>query len=187
MARVVNGIATELLGVRLLSTERFADERGWFRVSYSDADCAEVLGECPAFIQDNHSHSAPWVLRGLHYQLPPAAQGKLVGVLRGEIYDVAVDLRRSSPTFGRWAAWRLSAENGQLLWLPRGCAHGFLALDDGAEILYKIDAPYRTDAECCLCWDDPTLDIPWPLAGREPLLSSRDRAGTPLAQAECFD
>ena len=179
--------ATELPGVRLIEVERIADERGWFAVVYQAEALAKALGESPVFAQDNHSCSAPGVLRGLHYQLPPSSQGKLVRVLRGAIYDVAVDLRRSSAHFGRWTARRLTADSGCQLWVPHGFAHGFLALEAGAEVLYKVDATYDSARARYLRWDDAALGIPWPLAGQRPILSVRDRDAVSLEQAECFD
>ncbi|MDR1935923.1 MAG: dTDP-4-dehydrorhamnose 3,5-epimerase, partial [Candidatus Accumulibacter sp.] len=135
------------------------------------------------FVQDNHSRSARNVLRGLHYQLPPKAQGKLVRVVLGEVFDVAVDIRRNSPTFGQWAGARLSADNRRQLWIPPGLAHGFLVLSEYAEFLYKTTDYYAPQLERCIRWNDPSLAIDWPLDG-VPVLSAKDRAGVALADAE---
>ncbi|MDR1936583.1 MAG: dTDP-4-dehydrorhamnose 3,5-epimerase, partial [Candidatus Accumulibacter sp.] len=135
------------------------------------------------FVQDNHSRSARNVLRGLHYQLPPKAQGKLVRVVLGEVFDVAVDLRKNSPTFGQWAGARLSADNHRQLWIPPGLAHGFLVLSEYAEFLYKTTDYYAPQLERCIRWNDPNLAIDWPLDG-VPVLSAKDRAGVALADAE---
>jgi dTDP-4-dehydrorhamnose 3,5-epimerase len=136
-------------------------------------------------VQDNHSKSAQNVLRGLHYQIQQA-QGKLVRVVAGEVFDVAVDLRKSSPTFGKWVGARLSAENKKQLWIPEGFAHGFLVLSESAEFLYKTTDYYAPEHERSLAWNDPTLGIDWPLAG-EPLLSGKDKQGSPIIQVEVFD
>jgi dTDP-4-dehydrorhamnose 3,5-epimerase len=163
----------------------FTDARGSFFESFNAAAFEAATGACPPFLQDNHSISGKNVLRGLHYQLPPHAQGKLVRVVAGAAFDVAVDLRRASPTFGRWVGERLSAENHRLLWVPPGFAHGFLALEAATEFLYKTTALYDRASERAVRWDDPTLAIAWPLAG-EPLLSPKDTAAPLLAEAETF-
>jgi dTDP-4-dehydrorhamnose 3,5-epimerase len=137
-----------------------------------------------AFVQDNHSRSARNVLRGLHYQIAHA-QGKLVRVVAGEVYDIAVDLRRSSPSFGRWVGERLSAANRRMLWIPPGFAHGFLVMSDAAEFLYKTTDYWYPEHERTLKWDDPALAIDWPLSG-DPILAAKDRAGVPLAVAETY-
>jgi dTDP-4-dehydrorhamnose 3,5-epimerase len=182
-----------LPGLALVQPRVFEDERGWFMESWNAAAltraCTEA-GVAPpeGFAQDNHSHSRPWVLRGLHYQLPPHAQGKLVRVVRGAVWDVAVDLRRSSPTFGQWEAALLSAANAHQLWIPAGFAHGFLALGEGADVLYKATAPWHPASERCLLWDDATVRIDWPLpAGVEPVINAKDRAGTAWGDAGLFD
>lgn len=176
-------IATQHPEVLLLRPKVFGDARGFFFESYNRKAFAG-LGIDAEFVQDNHSRSARGVLRGLHYQIRQP-QGKLVRVAVGEVFDVAVDLRRSSPHFGRVATMRLSAENHHMAWIPPGFAHGFLVLSETAEFLYKTTDYYAPEAERCLAWNDPELAIPWPLAG-EPLLSAKDRAGLPLSACEVF-
>lgn len=173
---------TGLDGLVLIEPNVFADERGFFMESWNTAAFAEA-GISAEFVQDNHSCSARGVLRGLHFQLP-AAQGKLVRVVRGSVWDVAVDIRRSSPTFGRWAGFELSAENHLMLWIPAGFAHGFQALADGAELLYKCTRLYEPANEHVLAHDDPALAIDWPLP--EPMLSEKDRQGTTLDRIATF-
>jgi dTDP-4-dehydrorhamnose 3,5-epimerase len=161
------------------------DDRGFFYESWNARDFAGA-GIDAAFVQDNHSRSARGVLRGLHYQLR-RPQGKLVRVVAGAVFDVAVDLRRSSPTFARGVGVELSAANKRMLWVPPGFAHGFLTLSDGTEFLYKCTDFYAPEDERCLLWDDRQLGIEWPLGGiAAPLLSSRDAAGTPLDRAETY-
>lgn len=176
-------IATSHPEVLLLRPKVFGDARGFFFESYNRRIFAE-LGMAAEFVQDNHSRSARGVLRGLHYQIRQP-QGKLVRVAVGEVFDVAVDLRRSSPYFGRVASFRLSAETHEMLWIPPGFAHGFLVLSDYAEFLYKTTDYYAPEHERCLAWNDPELAIPWPLDGA-PLLSAKDQAGLPLARCEVF-
>jgi dTDP-4-dehydrorhamnose 3,5-epimerase len=161
----------------------YGDDRGFFYESFNAKRMA-AAGIDAAFVQDNHSRSARNVLRGLHYQIAHA-QGKLVRVVAGEVYDIAVDLRRSSPTFGRWVGERLSAANKRMLWVPPGFAHGFLVLSDAAEFLYKTTDYWYPEHERTLKWDDPALGIDWPLDG-EPILAAKDRAGVPLAAAETY-
>jgi dTDP-4-dehydrorhamnose 3,5-epimerase len=177
---------TALAEVLVLTPRFHRDERGFFTESYSKRAFAQGVGADVEFVQDNHSLSAKGVLRGLHYQLPPRAQAKLVRAAVGEIFDVAVDIRRRSPTFRQWVGVRLSAENGKQLWIPEGFAHGFLALSERAEVLYKASAYYDPQSERSLAWDDPDLAIEWP-AQSPPLLSARDSAAPPLAGAELFD
>jgi len=174
----------ELAGVLLLEPRIFGDDRGFFLESYNKRTFQQVTGVATEFVQDNHSSSARNVLRGLHYQLQQA-QGKLVRVVAGEIYDVVVDLRRSSASFGRWMGHRLSAQSKQMLWVPAGFAHGFLALADGTEVLYKTTDYYAPEFERCVLWNDPEVVIEWPLAGA-PVVSEKDRRGIPLKQAETF-
>ncbi|MEW6688992.1 MAG: dTDP-4-dehydrorhamnose 3,5-epimerase [Pseudomonadota bacterium] len=162
----------------------FRDARGTFTETWNDR-VFERLGIKEKFVQDNQSRSGPNVLRGLHYQIRQA-QGKLVRVAAGEIWDVAVDLRRSSPSFGRWVGTTLDAESRRMLWIPPGFAHGFLVLSESAEVLYKITDYYAPEHERTLLWNDPALGIAWPLKG-EPVLSDKDRRGVPLAQAETYD
>ena len=177
--------ATNLAGVVLLEPLAHEDERGFFLETYSAARFA-ALGVTATFVQDNHSGSRQGVLRGLHYQVNHP-QGKLVRVVRGEVYDVAVDLRRSSATFGRWVGARLSADNRLQVWVPPGFAHGFYVLSDFAEVLYKVTDPYEPAAERTLLWNDPQLAIVWPLvAGQAPILSVKDATGVPLARAETY-
>jgi dTDP-4-dehydrorhamnose 3,5-epimerase len=167
----------------VLEPRVFSDERGFFFESWNRRDFAAATGADVEFVQDNHSRSRRGVLRGLHYQVRQP-QGKLVRCIAGEVFDVAVDLRRGSPTFGRWAGFRLSPENRKAVWIPPGFAHGFYALAD-AEVLYKVTAFHAPEHERTLLWSDPALGIDWPLEGA-PLLAPRDARGTPLAQAEVF-
>ena len=173
----------ELPDVQLISLKPHGDARGFF-VERWRAEAAAALG-LPPFVQLNHSRSQRGTLRGLHFQAPPRAQGKLVGALRGRIFDVAVDLRLSSPSYGRWAGVVLDDEQHQLLWVPPGFAHGFLVLSDVADVVYQVDASYHPEAEGGLRWDDPTLAISWPLAELEqpaPITSARDQAWEPFAE-----
>ena len=179
----MNLIPTAIPDVLLLEPRVFGDERGFFLESWNKRTFAE-LGITADFVQDNHSRSQKNVLRGLHYQIEHA-QGKLVRVTAGEVYDVAVDLRRSSPTFGRWVGFTLSAADKRMAWVPPGFAHGFLVMSDSAEFLYKTTDYYSPAHERTLQWNDPQLAIPWPING-EPLLAAKDKAGTPLASAETF-
>jgi dTDP-4-dehydrorhamnose 3,5-epimerase len=171
--------------VVLFTPRSFADDRGFFYESYHQQRFFEATGLQPAFVQDNHSKSLRGVLRGLHYQLPPHAQGKLVRVVQGKVFDVAVDIRRHSPSFGRWVGAYLSAENRQQLWIPPGFAHGFITLSDTAEYLYKTTNFYVPLAERCIAWNDPGIGIEWPYAG-SPSLSSKDQQGRALDAAEVF-
>jgi dTDP-4-dehydrorhamnose 3,5-epimerase len=179
-------LTTGLPDVLLLQPKVFVDDRGFFFESFNARAFGEATGVEVVFVQDNHSRSSRNVLRGLHYQLPPAPQGKLVRVVSGEIFDVAVDLRRWSPTFGQWTGQRLSAENRRQMWIPAGFAHGFLTLSDMADVLYKTTAYYAPACDRSLRWDDPDLAIAWPLDGT-PLLSPKDAAAALLADATCFD
>ena len=162
--------------VLLIEPKVFGDARGFFFESFNQRAFNEVTGLDVQFVQDNHSRSVRHVLRGLHYQLPPYAQGKLVRVTQGAVFDIAVDLRKDAKTFGQWVGVTLSAENKQQLWIPPGFAHGFLVLSDTAEFLYKTTDYYAPQAERSLRWDDPTLAIAWPLEG-EPILADNDRQG----------
>jgi dTDP-4-dehydrorhamnose 3,5-epimerase len=180
----MKAIPTAISGLTILEPRVFGDERGFFFESYNRRAFREATGDDPDFVQDNHSRSARNVLRGLHYQVRQP-QGKLVRVVAGEVWDVAVDLRRSSPTFGRWVGVTLSAANRRMLWVPVGFAHGFVVTSDGAEFLYKTTDYYAPEHERSLLWNDPALAIAWPLQG-EPVLKPSDAAGTPLAQAETF-
>jgi dTDP-4-dehydrorhamnose 3,5-epimerase len=176
-------IATAIPDVLLLEPQIFGDDRGFFYESWNRRTMAG-LGIDVDFVQDNHSRSQKNVLRGLHYQIGHA-QGKLVRVTAGTVYDVAVDLRSSSPTFGQWVSFTLSAEGKQMAWIPPGFAHGFCVTSDSAEFLYKTTDYWSQAHERTLLWNDPQLAIPWPLTG-EPLLAAKDAAGTPFAQAETF-
>jgi dTDP-4-dehydrorhamnose 3,5-epimerase len=175
---------TSLPGVLLLEPKVFADARGSFMETWGERLFAE-LGIKARFVQDNHSTSRGNVLRGLHYQIRQP-QGKLVRVASGAIWDVAVDLRRSSKTFGRWVGMRLDTETRRMAWIPPGFAHGFVVLGDGAEVLYKATDHYAPEHDRTLLWNDPALGIAWPLSG-EPVLSDKDRRGIPLARADTYD
>lgn len=177
-------VPTELPGVLILEPKVFGDERGFFYESFNARDFKQDTGIEADFVQDNHSRSQKGVLRGLHYQLEQA-QGKLVRVTAGEVLDVAVDIRRSSPTFGRWASVLLSAENNRQLWIPQGFAHGFLVLSDYAEFLYKTTDYYQPRVERCIRWNDPDLAIDWQLTDI-PKLSEKDQNGRSLNEAELF-
>jgi len=179
----MNVIETGLPDVLILEPRVFGDERGFFMESYNRQRFAE-LGLPTEFVQDNHSRSARGVLRGLHYQIRQP-QGKLVRVVCGAVYDVVVDLRRGSPTFGRWEGVELTEENKRMLWIPPGFAHGYLVLSDSADFLYKTTDFYAPEHERCLLWNDPALGISWPLSG-EPILSAKDRAGKSLSEAEVY-
>ena len=174
----------DIADVLLLEPKVFSDARGFFYESYNRKAFAQATGLDVEFVQDNHSRSSKNVLRGLHYQLRQP-QGKLVRVTAGEIWDVAVDLRRGSPSFGRWTAATLSAKTHRMLWVPAGFAHGFLVLSEHAEVQYKATDYYAPEQERTLLWNDPALVISWPLAG-EPVMTDKDRRGKPLATAETF-
>lgn len=175
---------TAIADVLLIEPQVYGDERGFFFESYNARAFRQATGLDVSFVQDNHSRSAKGVLRGLHYQIRQP-QGKLVRVVRGSVYDVAVDLRRSSPTFGCWVGVELSEHNHRQLWVPPGFAHGFVVTSDSADFLYKTTDYYAPEHERCIAWDDPALGIAWPLDG-VPQLSAKDRAGLPLAQAETY-
>lgn len=172
--------------VFLFTPKVFGDDRGFFYESFNARVFSEITGLQPDFVQDNHSRSVKGVLRGLHYQLSPHAQGKLVRVVQGEVFDVAVDIRRSSPTFGKWVGAVLSAENKQQLWIPAGFAHGFVTLSDTAEFAYKTTDFYSTNSERCIVWDDPDIAIDWQFEG-QPQLSGKDQQGVALSDADLFD
>ena len=162
--------------VLLFEPKVFGDERGFFFESFNQQRFNAATGLDLQFVQDNHSKSAKGVLRGLHYQLPPKAQGKLVRVVAGEVFDVALDIRKDSLTFGKWVGEHLSADNKRQLWIPPGLAHGFVVLSDSAEFLYKTTDYYAPEMERCIRWDDPDLAIDWPIGG-EPVLSGKDALG----------
>ena len=179
--KVTSGVLPEVL---ILEPRVFGDERGFFLESYNQRVFREAAGIDANFVQDNHSRSSRNVLRGLHYQLKQA-QGKLMRVVAGEVFDVAVDLRRSSPRYGRWMGLQLSADNKRMLWIPSGFAHGFLALSEIAEVFYKTTDYYAPEHERCVLWNDPDIGIDWPLTG-VPLISEKDRRGVALKVAETF-
>ena len=170
--------------VILLEPKVFGDDRGFFFESFNQTKFEAAIGRQVTFVQDNHSHSFKNVLRGLHYQIQQP-QGKLVRVVQGEVFDVAVDIRKSSPTFGQWVGEILSAENKRQMWVPEGFAHGFVALSDTADCLYKTTDYYAPEHECSIAWNDPTIGIQWPLDG-EPILSVKDLQGKSLAEADYF-
>lgn len=176
--------STSISDVLILEPKVFGDERGFFYESFSAREFEKLSGLSPNFVQDNHSRSAKNVLRGLHYQIRQP-QGKLIRVTEGEIFDVAVDLRKSSPTFGKWTSARLSAENHLQLWIPPGFAHGFLVLSESADVLYKVTDYWAPENERCISWKDPALGIRWPV-GPDPTLSSKDDQGKLLGDAETF-
>ena len=176
----MKALPTAIEGVLVLEPHVFGDERGFFYESFNDGRFRELTGLALPFVQDNHSRSARGVLRGLHYQEAPKAQGKLVRVIAGAVWDVAVDIRPGSPTYGRWVAEELSAGNRRQLWIPPGLAHGFLTLEDGTEFLYKTTDYWSPPHERCIAWDDADLAIAWPLTG-PPTLSHKDQRGTPFA------
>ncbi|MBA2935970.1 dTDP-4-dehydrorhamnose 3,5-epimerase [Sphingomonas sp. CGMCC 1.13654] len=177
-------IETAIPGPVIIEPQVFGDDRGFFMESWNQARFAD-LGLDLSFVQDNHSRSRRGVLRGLHFQ-NPNPQGKLVRVVNGRVWDVAVDIRRSSPHFGQWVGVELSAANKRMFWVPPGFAHGFLSLEDGTDFLYKCTALYEPANEHSLLWNDPTVGIEWPLEGIEPELSAKDQVGKPLAEIEAF-
>ena len=177
---------TALPEVLIVEPKVFGDERGFFMESYNQRAFDAAVGRHVEFVQDNHSCSARGVLRGLHYQLPPHAQGKLVRVVRGSAFDVAVDIRRGSPTFGRWVGVTLDARDHKQMWIPPGFAHGFLALEDDTHFLYKTTDFYARECERSIVWSDPAIGIVWPDASRAPMVAAKDAAAPPLASAETF-
>ncbi len=180
----MNVVTTPLAGLLVLEPRVFGDDRGFFYESFNARNFAALTGVEAGFVQDNHSRSAKGVLRGLHYQIQQA-QGKLVRVTAGAVFDVAVDLRKSSPTFGRWHGLELSADNKRQLWIPAGFAHGFVVTSESAEFLYKTTDYWAPEFERAILWNDPAIGIDWPLAGA-PLLSGKDQAASLLADAEVF-
>jgi dTDP-4-dehydrorhamnose 3,5-epimerase len=177
---------TAIHDVLVIEPKVFGDERGWFTESFNAADFAVTTGLDIEFVQDNHSFSRQWTLRGLHYQLEQV-QGKLVRVVAGSVFDVVVDIRKDSPTYGKWVGLELSAENHQQLWIPPKLAHGFLVLSDTAEFLYKTTNYYHPQSEACLAWNDPTVGIEWPLpVGIAPNMNAKDLAGLPWEKAPKF-
>ncbi len=180
----MNIVETAIPGLLIIEPRVFGDARGFFMETWNAHAFAEA-GLDLTFVQDNHSRSQKGVLRGLHFQ-NPGAQGKLVRVTRGAVFDVAVDLRASSPTFGQWVGVELSAANHRMFWVPEGFAHGFLTLEDDTDFLYKCTAPYAPQSEYTLAWDDPAVGIEWPLGGLDPVISDKDRVGLALADAPVF-
>jgi dTDP-4-dehydrorhamnose 3,5-epimerase len=180
----MNVVQTAIPDVLMIEPRVFGDARGFFLEGYNARGFRQASGLSVSFVQDNHSRSCRGVLRGLHYQLQQA-QGKLVSVVCGAVFDVAVDIRRSSPGFGQWVGVELSEDNHRQVWLPPGIAHGFLVLSERVDVLYKTTDYYAPEHERVILWNDPDIDIEWPLAD-EPLLSPKDQAGLPLKQAECF-
>ncbi|AXB75714.1 dTDP-4-dehydrorhamnose 3,5-epimerase [Novosphingobium sp. P6W] len=180
----MNVIPTDIEGLAIIEPRVFGDDRGFFMESWNRQIFAD-LGLDLDFVQDNHSRSAKGVLRGLHYQ-QPNPQGKLVRVTAGRAWDVAVDLRAGSATYGKWAGVELSAENKRMFWVPPGFAHGFVSLEDGTDFLYKCTAFYTPANEHSLMWNDPEVGIEWPLEGIEPQLSAKDKVGKPLREVEAF-
>ena len=177
---------TQIPGVKLIEPLVFEDERGFFFESFNHKKFEEAIGYSVSFVQDNHSKSSKGVLRGLHYQLPPYAQGKLVRVVQGEVFDVAVDIRKSSPTFGEWVGETLSAENKKQLWIPEGFAHGFLTLSETAEFLYKTTNYYAPESERSIRWDDSALKVDWGNVVT-PIVSQKDVAANVIEEAVTFE
>lgn len=180
----MNIIETALPGVLIIEPRVFGDQRGFFMETWNAAAFA-AAGLDLTFVQDNHSRSQKGVLRGLHFQ-NPGPQGKLVRVTNGAVFDVAVDLRASSPTFGKWVGVELSALNKRMFWVPEGFAHGFLTLEDDTDFLYKCTAPYAPQSEFTLAWNDPAVGIEWPVEGLDPIISEKDARGLSLAQVLVF-
>jgi len=178
-------IDTVIPEVKIFEPNVFGDERGFFFESFNQKAFAKATGLSPTFVQDNHSKSARGVLRGLHYQIPPKAQGKLTRVIQGKIFDVAVDIRKSSPTFGRWVGEILTDENKKQIWIPGGFAHGFLTLSKTAEVLYKTTDYYAPKLERCIRWDDPDIGIEWPIDAK-PQISDKDARAPGLKDAEVY-
>ena len=179
-------IDTRLPEVKVIEPKVFEDERGFFFESFNQQRFEDAIGCKVSFVQDNHSKSTEGVLRGLHYQLPPKAQGKLVRVVQGEVFDVAVDIRQSSPTFGQWVGETLSAENKKQLWIPEGFAHGFLTLSEVAEFLYKTTDDYAPDYEHAIHWKDESIGIKWP-DDLLPIVSQKDLGASQLKNVEVFE
>lgn len=180
----MNIIKTAIPGVLIIEPRIFGDTRGFFMETWNDV-AFKAAGLDLNFVQDNHSRSQKGVLRGLHFQ-NPSPQGKLVRVTMGAVFDVAVDLRASSPTFGQWVGVELSAQNKRMFWVPEGFAHGFLTLADDTDFLYKCTALYAPQNECTLAWDDPAIGIEWPVTGIDPIISDKDARGLTLADAPVF-
>jgi dTDP-4-dehydrorhamnose 3,5-epimerase len=182
----MNVIKTAIPDVLILEPKVFSDERGFFFESFNHKQFEEAVGYPVTFVQDNHSKSSKGVLRGLHYQLPPHAQGKLVRCVAGEVFDVAVDIRKSSPTFGQWVGVHLSGENKRQLWIPEGFAHGFITLSETAEFLYKTTNYYAPQSEGSIIWNDLELAIEWPMIDSKPIISNKDNVGEGVLSAMLF-
>ena len=182
----MNVIQTAIPGVVIIEPKVFGDDRGWFFESFNEKDFSAAIGHSVKFVQDNHSSSKKGVLRGLHYQMEKT-QGKLVRVCHGAVFDVAVDLRQSSSTFGKWVGVELSAENKKQLWVPPEFAHGFLVLSETAEFLYKTTDYWHAASEKCILWNDPDLNIQWPDIEMDPVLNPKDAAGLALIAAPNFE
>ncbi|MCY6413489.1 dTDP-4-dehydrorhamnose 3,5-epimerase [Acinetobacter sp. VNH17] len=187
----MNIIETKIKGLLILEPRVFGDERGWFMESFNQKNFEQVLVErgleVPDFVQDNHSYSQKGVLRGLHYQLNPYAQGKLVRVVQGRAWDVAVDIREESPTFGQWVGVELTGENHKQFWIPAGFAHGFIALEDNTQFLYKTTNYYDKESEGAILWNDPKIAIEWPLSEiEEVLVSDKDEVALKIKDAKLF-
>ncbi|MEQ1135660.1 dTDP-4-dehydrorhamnose 3,5-epimerase [Acinetobacter seifertii] len=188
----MNVIETKIKGLLILEPKVFGDDRGWFMESFNQKAFEQALQErgldISQFVQDNHSLSQKGVLRGLHYQLNPYAQGKLVRVVQGKAWDVAVDIRKSSPTFGQWVGVELTGENHKQFWIPAGFAHGFVALEDNTQFLYKTTNYYNKESEGAIVWDDPSIAIDWPLSSVDQVLvSDKDKVALNLEDAKLFD
>lgn len=181
----MQAVQTAIPGLLIIEPKVFGDARGFFFESFNQRGFEALTGRTCQFVQDNHSRSVRHVLRGLHYQIQQP-QGKLVRVVSGEVYDVAVDIRRSSPTFGQWVGVHLSAENKRMFWIPEGFAHGFVVLSESAEFLYKTTDYWAPEHERSILWNDPDLAIDWPLGGAEPTLSAKDQVGKLFREAEVF-
>jgi dTDP-4-dehydrorhamnose 3,5-epimerase len=183
----MNIVRTDIDDVLIIEPKLFGDARGFFMESWSQRTFDAAVGYPVVFVQDNHSRSARGVLRGLHYQLPPHAQGKLVRVTSGAVFDVAVDVRRNSPTCGRWVGAELTAENNRQFWIPPGFAHGFMVLSERADFLYKTTDFHAPACEMAVRWDDPELAIGWPTLCVEPVLSAKDQVAPPWREARLFE
>lgn len=188
----MNVIETKIKGLLILEPKVFGDDRGWFMESFNQKAFEQALDErgldIPQFVQDNHSLSQKGVLRGLHYQLNPYAQGKLVRVVQGKAWDVAVDIRKSSPTFGQWVGVELTGENHKQFWIPAGFAHGFVALEDNTQFLYKTTDYYNKESEGAIVWNDPSIAIDWPINNiGQVLVSDKDKVASKLEDAKLFD
>ncbi|MGL4766705.1 MAG: dTDP-4-dehydrorhamnose 3,5-epimerase [Formosimonas sp.] len=179
-------IDTAIPDIKIIEPTVFGDERGFFFESFNQQQFNAAIGREVAFVQDNHSKSTQGVLRGLHYQRPPNAQGKLVRCVVGEVFDVAVDVRVDSPTYGQWVGANLSADNKRMMWIPEGFAHGFYTLSEVAEFLYKTTNYYAPESDTCVLWNDPAIGVEWPLMG-EPTLSGKDVNGLPLKHSRAFE